>query len=290
MAKTNMAMVLASIVVAAVAARAELRRPRPVVLIVADDLRPSFSFLGVAGAQTPRIDALAAEGVYFSRAFCQAPTCSPSRTSFLTGLHPDVSADLRGVGRVRGGGGRARRPRRLHAHAVPRLPDARRRQALALGGVLPGQPLLAGERRARAPASFFFLFRLAVASRRRRARRYYPARYSQAWGCVEADGDGRCSPTGAEFYERGQVYLADDGSRLFDARVAAKAAEKVAVGAEAWRAARTPFLLGVGFHHPRPPWRVPTETSPDEAGALLRTPAADPSLDAGTFAGVKICL
>ncbi len=48
----------------------------------------TLSFLGHAGAHTPAIDALAAKGVAFDRAYCQSPICTPSRASFLTGKYP----------------------------------------------------------------------------------------------------------------------------------------------------------------------------------------------------------
>ena len=39
---------------------------------------------------TPVVDRLCAEGVAFSRAYCQSPVCQPSRASFLTGLYPNA--------------------------------------------------------------------------------------------------------------------------------------------------------------------------------------------------------
>jgi len=64
------------------------KRP-DVVFIVLDDLN---DWVGVLGghpqSKTPNIDALAERGVLFSNAHCNAPTCNPSRKSFLSGLYP----------------------------------------------------------------------------------------------------------------------------------------------------------------------------------------------------------
>lgn len=44
--------------------------------------------LGNPYVRTPTVDALVAEGVAFTHAYCQSPICTPSRSSFLTGLYP----------------------------------------------------------------------------------------------------------------------------------------------------------------------------------------------------------
>lgn len=44
--------------------------------------------LGNPTIRTPHIDRLCAEGVAFTRAYCQSPICTPSRASFLTGRYP----------------------------------------------------------------------------------------------------------------------------------------------------------------------------------------------------------
>jgi arylsulfatase len=44
--------------------------------------------LGNGPVHTPNLDRLCAEGVAFTRAYCQNPICTPSRASFLTGLYP----------------------------------------------------------------------------------------------------------------------------------------------------------------------------------------------------------
>lgn len=38
--------------------------------------------------QTPHFDALSAKGILFNNAHCNAPSCNPSRTSIMSGLHP----------------------------------------------------------------------------------------------------------------------------------------------------------------------------------------------------------
>jgi arylsulfatase A-like enzyme len=63
------------------------RKPN-ILFIMADQLR--WDYLGHAGhphIRTPNIDALAARGVAFTRAFVQAPVCGGSRMSFYSGRY-----------------------------------------------------------------------------------------------------------------------------------------------------------------------------------------------------------
>jgi arylsulfatase A-like enzyme/protocatechuate 3,4-dioxygenase beta subunit len=62
-----------------------------VLLISIDDLRPEIGAYGVNAIRTPGIDALARDGITFTRAYAQMATCSPSRNSFLSGLRPDTT-------------------------------------------------------------------------------------------------------------------------------------------------------------------------------------------------------
>lgn len=68
-----------------------------ILFIAVDDLRPEMGCYGAKDIKTPRMDALAASGVAFNRAYCQLAVCNPSRVSLLTGLRPDSSKvwDLR---------------------------------------------------------------------------------------------------------------------------------------------------------------------------------------------------
>ncbi|MCI5112284.1 MAG: alkaline phosphatase family protein [Marivita sp.] len=61
---------------------------RNILFIMCDQLR--WDYLGCAGhpsIRTPNIDALAARGVRFDRAYVQSPICGPSRMSFYTGRY-----------------------------------------------------------------------------------------------------------------------------------------------------------------------------------------------------------
>ena len=74
--------------IAATSAPASADRPN-VLFIAVDDLRPELGCYGVKEIHTPNIDALAASGVTFNRAYCQQAVCNPSRASLMTGLRPD---------------------------------------------------------------------------------------------------------------------------------------------------------------------------------------------------------
>ena len=51
--------------------------------------------LGVPGLKTPHIDALAARGVFFSKAYAASASCSPCRGAILTGMYPSANGHWR---------------------------------------------------------------------------------------------------------------------------------------------------------------------------------------------------
>ena len=63
-----------------------------VLFIIADDLTSTgVSSYENKACKTPNIDNLAAEGVRYTRAYCQYPVCGPSRASFMSGYYPNAT-------------------------------------------------------------------------------------------------------------------------------------------------------------------------------------------------------
>lgn len=66
-----------------------------VLFIVADDLNDFTGYTeGHPELHTPNLDRLTARGIRFTNAYCNAPVCNASRTSFLTGKRPIYTGSL----------------------------------------------------------------------------------------------------------------------------------------------------------------------------------------------------
>lgn len=68
---------------------AEKPAPPNIILIIGDDISPGdIGCYGNTAVKTPHIDDLAETGLRFTNVFLTASSCSPSRTSLLTGRYP----------------------------------------------------------------------------------------------------------------------------------------------------------------------------------------------------------
>ena len=66
-----------------------------VLFIISDDLTSTaLSCYGNTVCKTPNIDAIAAKGTRFTRAYCQGTYCGPSRASFMSGYYPHATGVL----------------------------------------------------------------------------------------------------------------------------------------------------------------------------------------------------
>ncbi|MCP4506086.1 MAG: sulfatase-like hydrolase/transferase, partial [Fuerstiella sp.] len=62
------------------------RRPN-ILWIVGENLKLDLGCYGAKNVSTPNLDALAADGVRFTRVFSTSPVCAPSRSAFMTGMY-----------------------------------------------------------------------------------------------------------------------------------------------------------------------------------------------------------
>lgn len=73
---------------------------RPNILWLTSDQQrwDTIHALGNPDIDTPNLDKLCAQGVAFTRAYCQNPICTPSRASFLSGRYPSaINANINGA-------------------------------------------------------------------------------------------------------------------------------------------------------------------------------------------------
>lgn len=68
-----------------------------VLLIFGEDHGVQMGAYGTAGIETPNLDALAAQGVLFEKAYVTLPTCSASKASIMTGLFNHTTGALHNV-------------------------------------------------------------------------------------------------------------------------------------------------------------------------------------------------
>lgn len=80
--------ILTMSVVISLAADGKVQRHN-ILFIISDDLTyTALSCYGNPVCKTPNIDKLAAQGVRFTRAYCQGTYCGPSRASLMSGYYP----------------------------------------------------------------------------------------------------------------------------------------------------------------------------------------------------------
>jgi len=65
-----------------------------ILLIISDDLNTRIGPYMEIDKHTPHLDRLAAEGIRFTRTYCQYPVCGPSRASLMSGLYPETNGIL----------------------------------------------------------------------------------------------------------------------------------------------------------------------------------------------------
>lgn len=84
-------LLLAAALLCPAAAARTAERPN-VLFIAVDDLNDWIGCLGGhPQGKSPNIDALAARGTLFTRSYCSAPACNPSRVALMTGMRPSTT-------------------------------------------------------------------------------------------------------------------------------------------------------------------------------------------------------
>ena len=217
---------------------AELRNPYNVLFIISDDL--TATALGCYGnktCRTPNIDTLASEGTRFTRAYCQATICGPSRASMLFGYYPYATkATGYTSGREKVGPNRDSWPQYFRKHGYH---SARISKVFHMGVPTDIGP---GNDGADDPASWDEVFNS-------------PGPESQASGTGETlQNNPGGLKQGAAGGNRFSVVEAEGGDLVHsDGKTAQKAVNLI----NQYKGMHKPFFLGIGFVRPHVPLVAP---------------------------------
>lgn len=213
-----------------------------VLFIISDDLTATaLSCYGNKVCSTPNIDSLAAKGTRFTKAYCQATYCGPSRASFLTGYYPHATGVLGYKSPRPAIGDRATWPQHFQNNGYY---TARVSKLYHMG--VPGGVLLGGDGRDHDKYNGAD------------DARSWTERFNSPGPEWKAAGDGETlegNPNGKKPVVGGNTFVvveADGGDEVHsDGMTAAKAVELIHAHKE------EPFWLGVGFVRPHVPFVAP---------------------------------
>lgn len=209
---------------------------RPGVLFISiDDLNDWVGALGGhPQAQTPNIDALAARGVLFSNAHCDAPGCFASRVATLTGLRPSTSGVYN----------RFSHPLRATLPEVVTLPQSFMRAGYRVVGT--GKVFHEPD-----PASWHDYY---PSKRQTIPSEYSPPRRLNAAVLPRPDTPNSLLPDATELRKHLDWGSLDvPRSELSDPQAVAWATQQLA------RSDEGPLFLACGLYRPHVPWYVPKE-------------------------------
>lgn len=196
---------------------------KPNILFIAvDDLRPELNCYGQTQIISPNVDKLAAEGMSFSRAYCNQAICMPSRASLFSGYRPDTLNIFKG------------RPLLEHAPGVLTLNQHFKNNGYQIGAY--GKLYHWNEDNLEQFGSIWSdTSRFAPKYGRnyvslRNIKNLNEKDKSDAWECINVPDE---------------AYI--------DGEIAAQAVEKIAE----FKNSSNPFFLAVGFHKPHLPFNAP---------------------------------
>jgi iduronate 2-sulfatase len=226
---------------AAVQVAPAAERPN-ILLILVDDLKPAIRSFGDPVAVTPNIDALAARGTRFERAYANQSVCAPSRMNLMTGAR-STSTGIYDFGQNL-------RDYMPHAVTMPQYFMAAGYRAESIGKVFHIGHNTVGDPQSWSATPYKDHVIEYVSPEGRARGRTREAALFNEFGIPSGDVWSYARTLG-----RGIAWESPDvpDEAYGDGRVAAKAVARIGE----FKASGQPFFLAVGFARPHLPFSVP---------------------------------